>query len=236
MTRTLCLLLLAIGCGNKETDPAPTATSPERRRSGLQREVDGAPRPVDAAPPDAAPPMFQLEERDVPIERHEMKATLRARIPTGWVDDRGTFKPVQENEGLWQPGVSFGFGGYYCEGECRDSDFERERDGLLAHVKESEQAPNITSDPAMNAVRLDVTDLEKGPIPGGGCVAVAVRKPANLPKEVDGPYFEGSKIVCSRFRKGDPHYIYCSARLPVAADQRYWPLLVDACKQTVIKD
>jgi hypothetical protein len=226
MNRFLLVMLLA-ACGSKKPASSPDA-SPAARAA-----------PPDATSPDAAPAdagPLRLGEREVEIEWHDHKARLRAFMPTDWIASHGagSFRPAQEYP-LWYPLISFAFGGYSCQGECKDSDFERERDALLGRALESAARPNFgTGRPELDAVRLEITELDKGALPGGGYVAWRVRRPANLAKEVDGPYFEGIEALCARFRKGDDFYIHVSVRIPRSDEERYWPLLLDACRQSEV--
>jgi hypothetical protein len=224
---------IAVGCDKKETaeqadkdEAKKSADAAEPKKSaGPSEAKDRSGTPAREEAVQSGPP--KLEERSFTIERGNRQATVRAPIPAGWEEDRGGFKPPAEVEGMWQPRLSVAFGGYSCTGGCRDEDFERERDAVLEGAKERLARPNRnTGKPELDELRLEVTEVEKGELPGGGYVAYRVE----VPQGVEGPYFQGIDATCSRFRTGEYGYIVSSVRIPKVAEEDLWPLLLDACK------
>jgi hypothetical protein len=233
MRRVLIALLLpqvAAACAKKDEAAAPTPrAAADAAPATPPPPPPPPPSPPDAALPDAGPPT--LETRTTHIEWHDLKADLTVQVPVGWVESSpGHFRPAGAPS-MSGPYISFAFGGYACAGECKDKDFLRELNSLIDRKKANLEKPNISSDPALDAVRLDVTEIDKGTIPDGRFVAYEVKRPAG----VEGPYYLGKTILCSRFRKGDKFYIYASAAVHENADQAFWPLLVEACKTAQIK-
>jgi hypothetical protein len=225
----LALGLSFVGCDKKDTPES--SAKPETEAKKTAGDADAKETAGEAEAKSARSGPAEIEARSLTIERGRRRATVRTQLPADWEEDRGGFQPPTEVEGIWQPRFGVAFGDFSCTGGCKDEDFERERDGVLERAKDRLAGPNLnTGKPELDELRLEVTEIEKGELPGGGYVAHRVA----IPEGVEGPYFEGINATCSRFRSGDDGYIVATVRIPKVAEKEVGSLLLDACKAAEI--
>ena len=100
----LILLAALAACSKKSEEPPPSSRVPEE-------PTVKAPPPIDAG---FAVWPATLEDRTFDIEWHDMHATLKGRVPVGWISrSAGSFKPPDGGmPGIMDPSIGWSFGGY----------------------------------------------------------------------------------------------------------------------------
>jgi hypothetical protein len=221
--RHLMVVMVLVGCGGKkESTPTP----------GSAAKAEVVAPPIDAAV-DAGFVVWPatLEDRDVSIEWHDMKATLKGRVPVGWISrSRGSFTIDDGgNPSPMQPSFGYAFGGISCSGECDDKDMQKSMATMWQSTeKQYAQVSYNSGNERMDNMKLDVKVLDEGKFADGRYKAVKITRPADA---MDVPAFmERLEAECSRHRKGDKFYIVATVIMPTQYEQTLWPLMLEACK------
>ncbi len=217
MIRCSLLIAFALVAGEDISTPSPSRTP--------------AAVPVDAG---LAGWPATLEDRAFDIAWHDMHATLKGRVPVGWISRTpGHFKvPDGGLPGILDPSISYAFGGISCDGECDDGDLQR---SMVDAWKSYNNTYGLVSSGLgeTDKLRLDVKTLEEGDFldgtyKAGKYKAVRVTRGANSPGAPE--YLERFEATCVRHRKGDPFYIVVTAMVKPVYEHTLWPLLLEACK------
>ena len=232
IARALAFSLVALcSCSKKESAPAKSSGS------AGSAKVEAAPPPIDAAI-DAGFAVWPatLEDRTVSIEWHDMKATLTARVPVGWISRSAGSFTIEDggNPSPMQPSISYSFGGISCDGECDDKDMQKSMADLWKSIdKGFAQVSYNSGNERMDNMKLDVKTLDEGAFTDGKYKAgrykgVKITRPADAQ---DVPAFlERLEATCSRHRKGDKYYVVVTVVMPQQYEQTLWPLMLEACK------
>lgn len=212
---SVLLLVLVLGaCTKKPDESSPSATAAPAKPA-----VDAG---ISVWP-------TTLEDRTFTIEWHDMKATLKGRVPVGWISRTpGSFKtPDNNSPGIMDPSISWSFGGISCSGACDDGDMQKSM--ADAWKSTEQQYPLVSYNMGeTDKLRLDVQVLEEGTFPDGKYKAVRITRGANAVGAPD--YLERVEATCMRHRKGDTYYIIASASMKLVYEKTLWPLLLEACK------
>jgi hypothetical protein len=145
---------------------------------------------------------------------------VRVALPASWVPRASSI--VLENESREAvAGVQFDV----VADKASEEDISR-----FAVVADStvdgKARPNInTGDPAMDAVRLDVTAIDRGGLADGVFRVARITRPAGL----EGPYREELVAVCVRGASRQPA-VAAQAWAPIAREAELGPVIVAACK------
>jgi hypothetical protein len=226
-----CVLVIGVvSCSKKRGESPATST-------GSAKVATPPPPPADAAI-DAGFAVWPatLEDRTVDIAWHDMKATLTARVPVGWISrSPGRFTiPDNDNPRPMQPSIVYAFGNIECDGECDDRDMQKS----MAEMWKSQeigyaQVSHNSGNERMDNMKLDVKTLDEGTFmdgkyKAGRFKAVKVTRPADA---MDVPAFmERLEAECVRHRKGDKFYIVATVVMKPEYEQTLWPLMLEACK------
>lgn len=158
-------------------------------------------------------------ELDGALPSHgKVKLTLTA--PADWKPDSDGAL-VRNEFGEAETGIEFTA---TCGGDCT-----RARNNLDATVDgfaDAKRKPNVSSDPELDKVRLDVAIVEQGKLDDGKYVFVRVTKPAT----VNGPYREQLVGVCARMVPGKDYFVYATAWTPISKQQALGTAVMAACK------
>jgi hypothetical protein len=104
------------------------------------------------------------------------------------------------------------------------------RDGLdrmIDELPETERRPNTgTGDPALDAVRLDVTLVDRGELPDGAYSVVRVTRPHG----VAGPYRDRLVARCARMEPSGKRFVYATAWSWLVHEPHHGPAVIAACK------
>lgn len=205
------------------------ADSPEEERPSATARGPApatAPAPIDAG---VAVWPATLEDRTFDISWPPLHATLKGRVPVGWISrSAGSFKtPDNGLPGILDPRIGWSFGGYSCGGECDDGDMQKSMADAWKSI-ESQYGMVSSGLGERDKLRLDVKVLEEGTFPDGKYQAVRITRGANA---VGAPeYLERVEATCIRHRKGDKFYIIASTAMKLQYEQTLWPLMLEACK------
>lgn len=213
----------------------------EHKQSGRVEEKPPSAAPAAPAPtppaPDAAAPAPKPEAAEQQVEVSFMGGDKRipvtARVPVGWIrrDGISTWDPPDARQlPDWHRAYEITA---TCDGGCTPAELEaklpRYLDGVIAHHKK----PNMSGDPAKDAVtEARVKELERGTLPQGGAYVLArVEKPLTALKD---PYPDIFSGVCVTRGPNDEFMIV--TRIAGAPDDEHtwWPVLVEACKATKV--
>src|SRR5262245_54951344 len=149
------------------------------------------------------------------------QATVRVAVPAAWVPRNSS--AVLENEYREAiAGVQFTI---ICNAGCTDADLAR-MPAIVDGTIERRARPNVnTGDPALDAVRLEIADVDGGALPDGTFRVARVRKPAGK----SWPIADQLVAVCVRGRRGGK-VIAVQAWAPLEREQELGPVLVAAGK------
>jgi hypothetical protein len=165
-------------------------------------------------------------DREIEVSHAGGSARLCVTLPAGWTTEATSIVLRDEYQEAIA-GIQFTV---ICDAQCSAADIAR-----LPHAVDEAIAtrarPNVgTGDPEMDAVRLDVADVERAVVPGGHIRVVRVTKPAGL----EGPYREQLYAVCARAKLGAKAVI-AQAWAPLARKGELGPVIVHACKTFEIR-
>lgn len=220
--------------GKSADPPAPAAEKPagavETPAGAAEQPASAAKEPGGAAPSPASAPEKQgaagVREMAVPSSSGGHDVKVRARLPASWSQRPRSI--VLENEAREAiAGVQFDI---LCEAPCTDEDIARFAAVVDSSI-ESWVRPNVTTgDAKMDAVRLDLTLVEKGELPDGRFLVARVARPPGL----EGPYRDELVAVCVRGRRGEAA-IAAQGWAPLARESELGPIVVEACKTFEIR-
>lgn len=217
MSRVLGLLVMVLVSCNTPSNKA--AAPPRDAAPGVKAE---APRPPQ---PPAAP---VLEAREIALDDGKVK--VKAKIPSGFTASGGstTFWSPVEATSIIRPSVQID---HTCGGVCSAENVATVLAKLVNDAKASAARPNLnTGDPKLDAMRMDVTVLEEGKLPGSGpFVALRVTRGAGW----EGPNLDQLLAVCAV--AGADYVVITQARIGLVDEKPLWPLLVESCKATAIE-
>jgi len=165
-------------------------------------------------------------DREIEVSHAGGSARLRVTLPASWTTEATSIVLRDEYQEAIA-GIQFTV---ICDAQCSDDDIAR-----LPHAVDEAIAararPNVgTGDPEMDAVRLDVADVERAVVPGGHVRVVRVTRPAGL----EGPYREQLYAVCARAKLGAKAVI-AQAWAPLAREGELGPVITHACKTFEIR-
>ncbi|HKE18153.1 MAG TPA: hypothetical protein VKB80_24920 [Kofleriaceae bacterium] len=224
MTALLGLALVACDRGPAAREERAVPKSADRGPAATGAPVAEKPAESEEAGRKAAGTAEPAAGKAEPAAARELAlpsgGRVRVALPASWVPRASSI--VLENETREAvAGVQFDV----VADKATEEDISR-----FAVVADStidgKARPNInTGDPAMDAVRLDVAEVERGKLADGVFRVARVTRPAGL----EGPYREELVACCVRGARGQPA-VAAQAWAPIAREAELGPVVVAACK------
>ena len=206
-----------------------------RQDGGGQRENDS---PPSAAPGTSAAPATPIAPTTVALSVEAAGgggADVELSVPAGWTRNADfgpdAWAPTAQPDRMYPARFALRVS---CGGSCAPDAIPANIDAVFEGFRARAEKPNFnTGDPALDAVRADVTTIFDEALPDGRVAALRVDYSAEV--LASGPYQPDFRIQCLRHRPGDRFFVDLSGRGPRAAEAAHLPAMRAACEGLVVR-